>query len=65
MGVDVVEPDDDDSEEENALWSRTIVRRIEETARQRGCDAKELVLLLGDGDPVLGEARTEMFPDEH
>ncbi|KAG2032809.1 kinase-like domain-containing protein [Suillus americanus] len=65
MGVDVVEFDDDESEEENALWSREIVRRVEETARQRGWNAKELALLLGDGDPVLGKARMEMFPAEH
>lgn len=64
MGVDVVEFDDDESEEENALWNREIVRRVEETARQRGWNAKELALLLGNGDPVLGRARTEMFPAE-
>lgn len=59
-----MEFDDDESEEENALWSREIVRRVEETARQRGWNAKELALLLGNGDPVLGRARTEMFPAE-
>ncbi|KAG1871788.1 hypothetical protein DFJ58DRAFT_696765 [Suillus subalutaceus] len=65
MGVDVVEVEDYKSEKDNALSSREIVRRVEETARQRGCDAKELALLLGNGDPVLGKARTEMFPAEY
>lgn len=64
MGVDVMEVNDDESEEENALWSREIERMVEETARQRGWDTKELALLLGNGDPVLGTARTEMFPAE-
>ncbi|KAG2088374.1 uncharacterized protein F5147DRAFT_781011 [Suillus discolor] len=62
MGVDVLEVVDDESEEENAFWSREIVRRVEETARQRGWDEKELALLLGNGDPVLGQARIEMVP---
>ncbi|KAG1763324.1 hypothetical protein EDD22DRAFT_969490 [Suillus occidentalis] len=59
MGVDVMEPDDDELDE-NVLWSRAIVRMVEETARQRGCDAKELALSLGNGDRVLGEARTDV-----
>ncbi|KAG1879931.1 hypothetical protein F4604DRAFT_1954235 [Suillus subluteus] len=65
MGVDVLEVEDYESEKDNALSSREIVRRVEETARQRGWDAKELALLLGNGDPVLGKARTEMFPAEY
>lgn len=64
MGVDVLEVVDDESEEDNALWSREIVRRVEETARQRGWDQKELALLLGNGDPVLGQARIEMVPTD-
>jgi aminoglycoside phosphotransferase (APT) family kinase protein len=64
ISVDVMEVYDHESEEENALWSRAIVRMVGETARKRGWDAKELALLLGDGDRVLGYARTEMFPDD-
>jgi len=33
-----------------------------EMARQRGWAEKEVELLIGDGDPVVGFARTEMFP---
>lgn len=63
MGVDVMEPDEHNFEE-SVLWSRAIVRMVGETARKREWDAKELALLLGDGDRVLGFARTEMFPDD-
>jgi len=35
---------------------------VGETARNRGWDEKEIALLVGDGNPVLGYARTEMFP---
>jgi hypothetical protein len=64
IGFDVVEIEDEESETENILWGREIVRWVAETARQRGWDTKELALLLGRGDPVLAEARTEMFPDQ-
>lgn len=62
MGVDVMEPDEHNFEE-SVLWSRTIVRMVGETARKRDWDAKELALLLGDGDRVLSFARMEMFPN--
>ena len=62
IGVDILEVDDDESDRENTLWSGEIVRKVGETARQRGWGKKELGLLLSDGDPVLGYARTEMFP---
>ncbi|KAG2124172.1 kinase-like domain-containing protein [Suillus clintonianus] len=64
MGVDVLEVEDEESDAENTLWSREIVRRVEETARQRGWGRKELTSLLGNGDPILGYARVEMFPAE-
>ena len=64
IGVDVLEVNDDESDRENTLWSREIVRKVGETAKRRGWDVKELALLLGGGDPVLGYARTEMFPAE-
>ena len=62
IGVDVLEVDDDESEKENAIWSRKIMHMVGETARNRGWDEKEIALLVGDGNPVLGYARTEMFP---
>ena len=64
IGVDILEVNDEESDRENTLWSREIVHEVGETARKRGWDAKELALLLGSGDPVLGYARTEMFPAE-
>ncbi|KIK40673.1 hypothetical protein CY34DRAFT_806970 [Suillus luteus UH-Slu-Lm8-n1] len=63
MGVYIMEPDEY-NDEENVRWSRGIVRMVGETARKREWDAKELALLLGDGDRVLGIARMEMFPDD-
>jgi 5-methylthioribose kinase len=62
IGVDILEVDDDESDRENTFWSREVVHKVGETARQRGWDEKELALLLSDGDPLLGYARTEMFP---
>jgi hypothetical protein len=62
IGVDILEVDDDESDRENTLWSREIVHKVGEMARQRGWGEKELALLLSNGDPVLGYARTEMFP---
>jgi len=62
IGVDVLEVDDDESEKENAIWSRKIMHMVGETARNRGWDEKEIALLVGDGNPVLAYARTEMFP---
>ena len=64
IGVDILEVNDEESDRENTLWSREIVHEVGETARKRGWDAKELALLLGSRDPVLGYARTEMFPAE-
>jgi hypothetical protein len=62
IGIDILEVDDDQSDRENTFWSREIVHLAGETARQRGWNEKELALLLGDGDPIFGYARTEMFP---
>ncbi|KAG2151197.1 uncharacterized protein EDB93DRAFT_301267 [Suillus bovinus] len=46
MKADVPEVDDDESDEENALWSREIVRKAEETARQKGCDDLSILLRI-------------------
>jgi hypothetical protein len=61
-GFDVLEVVDDDSEEENSKWSRRIMAIVGETARQRGWTVKQVEILVGDGDPVVGHARMEMFP---
>jgi hypothetical protein len=62
IGVDVMEVIDDESEEENSKWSRRIMKMAGETARRRHWPANEVGMLIGDGDPVLAYARTEMFP---
>ena len=62
VGIDILEVNDDDSEEENSKWSRRIMAMVGETARQRGWTEKEVEMLVGDGDPVVGHARMEMFP---
>ncbi|KDR81324.1 hypothetical protein GALMADRAFT_91910 [Galerina marginata CBS 339.88] len=62
VGIDVLEVIDDDSEEENSKWSRRIMGMLGETARQRGWTEKKVEMLVGDGDPIVGHARMEMFP---
>ena len=62
IGLDVLEVIDDESGEEHSRWSRRIVKMAAEMARQRGWAEKDVELLIGDGDPVIGFARTEMSP---
>ncbi|KAF9448527.1 hypothetical protein P691DRAFT_669241 [Macrolepiota fuliginosa MF-IS2] len=62
VGIDVLEVIDDDSERENAKWSQRIMAMVGETARQRGWTEREVEMLVGDGDPVVGHAKMEMFP---
>jgi len=62
IGVDVLDVIDDESEEENSKWSNRIVKMAAETARKRGWVEREVEMLIGDGDPIVGYARTEMFP---
>jgi hypothetical protein len=61
VGVDVVETVDDDSEEEISKWSWRILSMEAETARKRCWPEREVELLIGNGDPVVGSARTEMI----
>ena len=63
VGVDIIEVIDDESEEENAKWSRRIMRMVAETARKRGWAEREVEILIGDGDPVVGSVRNEMYPE--
>ena len=62
VGVDVLEVTDNESEEENSKWSRRIMKMVAETARKRNWSEKEVAMLISDGDPIVGFARTEMFP---
>ena len=62
VGVDILEVVDDESEKENSKWCRRILRMAAETARQRCWPKNEVEMLISDGDPVVGFARTEMCP---
>lgn len=62
MGVDVLEIEDEEGEEENNKWSEIIVGLTGDIARSKGWDERRLELLLGDGRPDLQKARVEMFP---
>ncbi|KAL9596002.1 MAG: hypothetical protein Q9219_006086 [cf. Caloplaca sp. 3 TL-2023] len=61
-GVDVLEIEDEESEEECAVWSEKIVAMAGEIARKRGWDEIEVELLVGNGNPELQRVRVEMFP---
>lgn len=61
--VEVVEADSQELDEENIVWGLKIRRLIEEGARERGWKTDDIELLMGDGDPVIGLARTELMPE--
>ena len=61
-GVDVLEVETDEDEDENNRWSELIVKLAGEKAMSRGWDDRRLGLLLGDGDPNLQKTRIEMVP---
>ncbi|OJA14554.1 hypothetical protein AZE42_03169 [Rhizopogon vesiculosus] len=50
------------SELENSMWSARILRMVASTARKRHWPENEVGMLVGSGDPIVGYARTEMFP---
>lgn len=64
VGVDVLEVIDGESEKENSVWSARILRMVASTARKRHWPENEVGMLVGSGDPIVGYARTEMFPVE-
>jgi len=61
--VDVVEATSDELDEENTVWGFRIRQLIKEGAKERGWKGDDIELLSGDGDMVVGIARTEMIPD--
>ncbi|KAL8783919.1 MAG: hypothetical protein Q9195_009238 [Heterodermia aff. obscurata] len=61
-GVDVLEVETDEDEEENNHWSDLIVNLAGERATSRGWNERRVCLLLGDGDPNLQKTRIEMVP---
>ena len=62
VGVDVLEIIDEESEKENSEWSEKILGMVAATARKRGWPENEVTMLVGSGNPIVGYARTEMFP---
>ncbi|KAL6874803.1 kinase-like domain-containing protein [Trichoderma novae-zelandiae] len=61
-GIDVVDADSEELDEENTLWDRRIRGFIHEEAGARRWKGGKLDLLLGDGNLELARARVEMFP---
>ncbi|PTB62015.1 hypothetical protein BBK36DRAFT_1172861 [Trichoderma citrinoviride] len=61
-GIDVVDADNEELDEENTLWDRKIRDFIREEAHARHWQGSKIDLLLGNGNLELGRARVEMFP---
>ena len=62
-GVDVLEMVDEETAEENSLWSLRMLELAAEAARGRGWEEEKVELLVGEGNEELGLARMEMVPD--
>jgi len=66
QGLDLVEPEDDESVEESWSWSWSwsdrVLELVQEVARGRGWTERNLELLLGGGNPALQAARVGMIP---
>ncbi|PTB71143.1 hypothetical protein M440DRAFT_1366194 [Trichoderma longibrachiatum ATCC 18648] len=61
-GIDVVEAESEELDDENTLWDRRIRDFIREEAVARHWEGDKLDLLLGNGNLELARARVEMFP---
>lgn len=61
-GIDVVDANSVELDEENTEWNRRIRDFISQEAREKGWDRNKIDLLMGDGNQELGRAREEMFP---
>lgn len=61
-GINVVEADSEELDDENTVWDKKIRSFIYELAMERKWEHKDIDLLMGDGNPELGRARSEMFP---
>ncbi|KFY34903.1 hypothetical protein V494_06376 [Pseudogymnoascus sp. VKM F-4513 (FW-928)] len=61
-GIDVVDADSKETDEENTMWGRKIRGLIREEVGRRGWEEERIGLLMGDGNWELGRAREEMFP---
>ncbi len=61
-GINVVEADSKELDDENTVWDKKIRSFIYELAMERQWEQEDIDLLMGDGNPELGRARSEMFP---
>jgi hypothetical protein len=61
-GIDVVDVNSEQLDEENTVWDEKILGYIRQLVMEREWEQKDIDLLLGDGNPELGRARSEMFP---
>lgn len=61
-GINVVEADSEELDDENTVWDKKIRCFIYELAMERKWEQEDIDLLMGDGNPELGRARSEMFP---
>ena len=60
VGVEVLEVNDGESEEENSKWNEKIMGMVAATARESGWPENKVAMLAGFGDPIVGYAATEM-----
>lgn len=58
----MVEADSEELDDENTVWDKKIRSFIYELAMERNWEQEDIDLLMGDGNPELGRARSEMFP---
>lgn len=62
-GVDMLEMVDEETAEENGVWSLRMLELVAEAAIARGKGEEKVKMLVGDGNEELGLARMEMVPD--
>ena len=62
-GVDMLEMVDEETAEENSIWSLRMLELVAEAARGRGWEEAKVEVLVGEGNEELGLARMEMVPD--
>lgn len=60
-GINVVEADSKELDDENTVWDKKIRSFIYELAIERQWEQEDIDLLMGDGNPELGRARSEKF----
>lgn len=61
-GIDVVEAESEELDDENTLWDRKIRDLIREETVARRWEGNKIDLLLGNGNLELARARVEMSP---